>query len=93
MTTSVYEVFLEAHAIGMKELPSLSALNVSLPWVEAEKLDTIALVGKRFWKYGFSENDLEIQALTRYFYEQRLAQRKITANDLLHKATFEISRI
>ena len=77
----------------MAEVRDVSALNVTLPWVEAETLDTIKLMGKGYWKCGIADNAAEIEAITRYSYEQGLALRKLSAEDLFHKSTFEISRI
>lgn len=93
LPTSVYKAFVEARALAMADLPSVGALNVSLPWAEAEKLDTIALMGRDFWKYGIAENACEIEALTRYSCEQGLAERRLTAADLFHRGTWEMSRI
>lgn len=90
---SAYKAFIEARAVAMADLPSVGALNVSLPWAEAEKLDTIALMGKDFWKYGIAENHREIEALTRYSCEQGLAERRLTAADLFHRGTWEVSKI
>jgi 4,5-dihydroxyphthalate decarboxylase len=93
LPTSIFKAFLEARAVAMADLPSVGALNISLPWAEAEKLDTVALMGKDFWKYGIAENFLEIEALTRYSCEQGLAERRLTAKDLFHKGTWEMSKI
>jgi 4,5-dihydroxyphthalate decarboxylase len=93
LPVSVYKAFCEAKTIALAEVRDVSALNVTLPWVEAETLDTIRLMGRDYWKYGISENLPEIEALTRYSFEQGLALRKLTPEDLFHKSTFEISRI
>ena len=93
LPVSVYKAFCEAKEIALQEVRDVSALNVTLPWVEAEALDTIRLMGKDYWKYGIAENAAEIETITRYSYEQGLALRKLSAEDLFHKSTFEISRI
>lgn len=93
LPVSVYKAFCEAKVIALDEVRDVSALNVTLPWVEAETLDTIRLMGRDYWKYGIAENLAEIEALTRYSYEQGLALRKLTPEELFHKSTFEISRI
>lgn len=93
LPASLYKAFLQARAIALAELPTLSALNVTLPWGEAEKMDAIAVMGKDFWKYGVAECAHEIEALTRYSYEQGLSARKLSAQELFHKSTLEVSRI
>ena len=64
-----------------------------LPWVEAEALETRALMGEDYWRYGVKECAHEIEALTRYSYDQGLSERKLTAEDLFAPSTFEISKI
>jgi 4,5-dihydroxyphthalate decarboxylase len=93
LPVSLYKAFCEAKAIALQEVRDVSALNVTLPWVEAETLDTIRLMGKDYWKYGIAENAAEIETITRYSYEQGLALRKLSPEDLFHKSTFETSRI
>jgi len=90
---SLYKAFLKAKAIALKEVGELAALNVTLPWVEAETLDTIDLMGKDYWRYGIQECAHEIEALTRYSYSQGISVRKLTAEDIFAKSTFEISKI
>ncbi len=93
LPVSLYKAFCEAKAIALDEVRDVSALNVTLPWVEAEVLDTIRVMGRDYWKYGIAENAAEIETITRYSYEQGLALRKLSAKDLFHPSTFEISRI
>jgi 4,5-dihydroxyphthalate decarboxylase len=93
LPVSVYKAFCQAKAIALEEVRDVAALNVTLPWVEAETLDTIRLMGRDYWKYGVAENLPEIEAITRYSFEQGLALRKLSAEDLFHPSTFEISRI
>lgn len=90
---SVYKAFLQAKAIALREVREISALNVTLPWVEAEALETAALMGEDYWRYGIRESAHEIEAITRYSYDQGLSVRKLTAEDLFAPSTFEISRI
>ncbi len=93
LPSSLYKAFREAKDIAMAEVRDVAALNVTLPWAEAEALETIALMGKDYWKYGVAENAREIEAITRYSYEQGLALRKLTPEELFAKSTFETSRI
>jgi len=93
LPTSVYKAFLQARSLAMADLPSVGALNISLPWAEAEKLHTFAVMGKDFWKYGVAENARDLDAITRYACEQGLAERKLTAEDLFHRGTLEMSKI
>jgi len=61
----------------MVDLLDVNALMVTLPWLEAETTETMAAMGRDFWKYGIHENMREIEALTQYAYEQGLVDRKV----------------
>jgi 4,5-dihydroxyphthalate decarboxylase len=93
LATSVYKAFCEAKARAMIDLRDVNALMVTLPWLEAETNETMALMGEDFWKYGIAENLPEIEALTQYIHEQGLADRKVKVEELFHPSTFEISKV
>ena len=93
LATSVYKAFVQAKAIAMQEVRDITALNVTLPWVEAEALDSMALMGADYWRYGVKESLHEIDALARYSYEQGLSSRLLTAADLFTPSVMDISRI
>lgn len=90
---SLYKAFVQARDIAYEEVREITALLITLPWVEAEALETMALMGEDYWRYGVKESAHEIEALTRYSYDQGLSERKLTAEDLFAPSTFEISKI
>jgi len=90
---SLYKALLKAKAIALEEVREIAALNVTLPWVEAEALETRAFMGEDYWRYGVAECAHEIETITRYSYDQGLSVRKLTAEDLFAPSTFEISKI
>ena len=93
LPTSLYKSFCEAKALAMVDLRDVNALAVTLPWLEAETSETSAIMGEDFWKYGASENRLEIEALTRYLHEQGLVDRKVEIEELFHASTFDIAKV
>ncbi len=93
LATSVYKAFCEAKALAMADLVDVNALMVTLPFLEAETRDTMAAMGRDFWRYGIRESLHEIEALTQYSYEQGLIDRKVAVEELFARSTFEISRI
>jgi len=93
LATSVYKAFCEAKALAMIDLRDVNALMVTLPWLEAETNETMAVMGQDFWKYGVHENMPEIEALTQYACEQGLVDRKIAVAELFARSTFEISKV
>ena len=93
LATSVYKAFLEAKALAMTNLRDVNALMVTLPWLEAETRETMAVMGADFWKYGVHENTREIEALTQYVYEQGLTDRKVAVEELFARPTLEMSKV
>jgi 4,5-dihydroxyphthalate decarboxylase len=74
-------------------LLDVNALMVTLPFLEAETKDTMAAMGRDFWRYGVHENMKEIEALTTYAHEQGLIDRKVAPEELFARATFDMSKI
>lgn len=93
LATSVYKAFCEAKAQAMTAMRDVNALTVTLPWLEAETNETMAIMGDDFWKYGVAENKREIEALTQYIHEQGLTDRRVEIEELFHPSTFEISKV
>jgi len=93
LATSVYKAFCEAKAVAMSRLTDVNALAVTLPFLEAETRETMAVMGRDFWRYGVGENLREIEALAGYAFEQGLLARKVNAEELFARATVEMSKI
>jgi 4,5-dihydroxyphthalate decarboxylase len=93
LPASLYKAFVEAKKYAMHDVRDINALLVTLPWLIAEAEESVALMGEDFWRYGVKENAKEIDALTRYAYEQGLVSRKLTIEDLFPPSVMEVSRI
>ena len=93
LPASLYKAFVEAKKYAMHHVRDINALVVTLPWLIAEAEESVALMGEDFWRYGVKENAKEIDALTRYAYEQGLVSRKLTLEDLFPPSVIEVSRI
>ena len=93
LPTSLYKAFAEAKALALWEVRDINALRVTLPWLEAEALETIALMGEDYWRYGVEENRKDIETLARYSHEQGLVKRRLGIEELFARPTLEISKI
>jgi 4,5-dihydroxyphthalate decarboxylase len=93
LPASLYKAFSEAKKYAMHDVRDINALLVTLPWLIAEAEQSAALMGEDFWRYGVKENAKEIEALTRYAYEQGLVSRKLSLEDLFPPSVIEVSRI
>ena len=52
-----------------------------------------ALMGDDYWRYGIADNMKEIEAMTRYSFEQGLTARKLVPADLFAESTFELAKV
>ncbi|RAI44828.1 ABC transporter substrate-binding protein [Rhodoplanes roseus] len=93
LPASVYKAFVQAKALAMADLRALAAPILILPWTEAETLDTMALMGRDFWRYGVAENVREIETLARYSHAQGIAGRIVPVSELFAPSTVQTSRI
>ena len=93
LPTSVYKAFCEAKALAMIDLLDVNALMVTLPWLIPETEDTMAVMGKDFWPYGFQPNEKTLGTFLRYSYEQGLAKRLLTPRELFAPETLESFKI
>lgn len=93
LPASVYKAFCQAKEIAIAELKEMSATKVTLPWPEVHVQDAVGLMSEDFWRYGVAENAKDIGTLARYSFEQGLAARKLTAEEIFHPSVFKISRV
>ena len=63
---------------------------ISLPWIGKELEETRALMGDNFWPYGIAPNRKTIEAFFQYSYEQGMARRKLTIEELFHPSTLNL---
>ncbi len=93
LATSVYKAFCEAKRLAMIDLTDVNALMVTLPFLEAETRETMAVMGDDFWRYGIHENKHDIDALIQYAHEQGLIDRKPALEELFARSMFEIAKV
>ena len=90
---SIYKALRAARDIAYEDVARTAALSVTLPWVDAERRETVELMGADYWRYGVEECRHEIQALARYSYSHGLSERQMTPEELFAESTFELSKI
>jgi 4,5-dihydroxyphthalate decarboxylase len=93
LPASVYKAFCEAKALAMVDLCDVNALMVTLPWLEAETKETMAVMGQDFWRYGARENVRDIEALLQYSHEQGLIHRKVGFDELFAPSTVDTAKV
>jgi 4,5-dihydroxyphthalate decarboxylase len=71
-------------------LKKMAWATISLPWVAQEIEETRTLMGENFWPYGIASNRKALETLCLYSYEQSLARRKLTIEELFYPSTMEL---
>ena len=87
---AVFNAYSQAKQGMYKALQELGWAMISLPWVGKELEDTRALMGENFWPYGIAPNRKTLEALFQYSYEQGMARRKLTVEELFHPSTLNL---
>ena len=66
---------------------------MSLPWLAREVEESVAALGKDFWRNGVKGNEPELNAFLRYHHAQGLSARPMAIADLFAPSTLEQVRV
>lgn len=89
MPKAVFNAYSQAKTL-MYEQQKLAWMTISLPWVVQELEETRALMGENYFPYGIEPNRKALEALFQYSYEQGLAKKRLTIEELFHPPTLEL---
>jgi 4,5-dihydroxyphthalate decarboxylase len=87
----VFEAYSRAKQMNFDHLKKLGWAMVSLPWIGQELEETRELMGDNYWPYGIAPNRKTLETLFRYSFEQGLASRELTIEELFHPSTLALS--
>lgn len=93
LPVNVYVAFLKAKALCYEHMEEVGHLAQTMPWPVYELEQVRALMGQDHWRYGIQENAAEIEAMTRYSFEQHISARKLEAEDLFAESTFDLTKL
>jgi len=93
LAASVFKAFVQARAIGIDELKQIGMLFTMLPWLPTHVEETVNVMGKDFWPYGYQEIKKEIDAMLRWSVEQGLSRSAPTAEQVFARGTLDYARI
>jgi 4,5-dihydroxyphthalate decarboxylase len=82
VANSIYRAFCEARDIALESLPDSDALHVALPFLLDHVEETWRVFGKHYWDYGIEPNRPAFEAMGRYMFEQGLAARVVTPEEM-----------
>jgi len=93
LPVNVYNAFVEAKKICYEEMTEVGHLYQTMPWPVFELEQVRKLMGEDHWRYGIQENAREIEAMTRYSFEQHLSARKLEPEDLFAESVFDLTKL
>ena len=82
LAAAVFKAYSEAKLLAYREMDRLRWATDMLPWYGAELEDTRRFMGRNFYPYGFEANRKTFETLFEYSYEQGLASRVLTAEEV-----------
>lgn len=88
---AVFNGYSQAKQLDYEFMTKMGWAYSSLPWFAQELEDTQALMGKNFYSYGLEANRSTLDTLLRYSYEQGLARRRVTVEELFAPESLELS--
>ena len=86
LAKAVFDAYSEAKQISYQQMARIGWAADSLPWYGQELEETVAVMGKNFYSYGLSKSNRKtLKTLFQYSYEQGLAKKKLTIEELFAK--------
>ena len=86
---AVFKAYSDAKQVAYKEMQSGWYFE-TLPWFAQSLEDTRAVMGRNFFPYGIDANRKALETLFRYSYEQGLAKRVLSIEELFEPSTLEL---
>lgn len=93
LPAAVLKAFEQSKAIALTRLVDVSALKVTLPFVEEELRTARKLMGEDFWSYGLAPNRALLDYFLKQHHSQGLSARALRPEELFHPSTLESFRI
>jgi 4,5-dihydroxyphthalate decarboxylase len=90
---SLLDALTAARDLVYPQLHEVTALKAMLPWSVPEAEATVDLMGADFWPYGIEPNRATLETFLRYSYEQGLAKRLLSPEELFVPETHEATLI
>ncbi|MBO33630.1 MAG: 4,5-dihydroxyphthalate decarboxylase [Rhodospirillaceae bacterium] len=78
----LYGAFEKARQHAVQELNQVAYFYVMLPWLVDHMKETKDFMGEDYWTYGIAKNRKVIETMCRYSYEQGLAKKLFTADEI-----------
>jgi len=90
LPAAVFNAYSEAKRLHYADM-RMKWIFGTLPWFGQEFDETRALMGENFWPYGVEANRKALDTLFQYSYEQGLATKRLTVEDVFHPSTLQFA--
>ena len=88
---AVFQAYSEAKQVAYDYLAGLAFIKDILPWIGHEFEETRKMMGENYFAYGIDANRRTLETLFRYSYEQGLAKKHLTIEDLFAPGSLELA--
>jgi 4,5-dihydroxyphthalate decarboxylase len=90
---NLFKAFDEARRRSMARVRELGLSHLPVAWMSDHTKEWMALAGDDFWPYGIEPNRPTLEAFFEYAYEQGVAKKRLTMEDVFAPETREQFRI
>jgi 4,5-dihydroxyphthalate decarboxylase len=90
VATSLFRAFCEAKAAAYQRIRFSGTSSAMVPWLAGEFEEARALFGAPYWPYGVARNRAELETMNRYAYEQGIAIRELSVDELFAPETLDL---
>ena len=87
---SLFKAFQQAKELAYRRLNDLSPYKISMVWFREPMKEQREILGEDPWPYGLARNRRVVETLMGYLYEQGLAKRKLTIEELFAANTLHL---
>jgi 4,5-dihydroxyphthalate decarboxylase len=88
---AVFNAYSKSKNMAYQKMFKLGWAMNSLPWFGQELEETRALMGDDFYSYGIEDNRKTLETLFRYSYEQGLASKELTIDELFVTSSLKLT--
>ena len=89
---SLVKAFAAAKDVALDGLRDAGVLHASLPFLSQHVGETVELMGRDYWPYGFEENRATLQRFVDYLADQRLVEGPLSVETLFAPSTLTVAR-
>lgn len=93
LPASLFKAYETAKDMAIDRLLEENEPMVVYPWIDGAVREAQALMGKDIWPYGVEKNRKAIETFLRYHYEQGLAERQLSIDEIFAPSTMITSKI